>query len=416
MSSWAESKNKPDASAVKNKTQSMIRLVALFVALLLLRAPAMAQRNLMNDGKPLQKIIADTVSFEWVRNKVIVPVTIKGKVHRFILDTGAPLVVTRELAEALDAKPIREVTLRDQSGKEQEGADIVRTGAFLFGNTQYEGVPALVMEDRNPIFQCFGVEGFIGSNLLRHSAVTFDLPARKVYIRNGPDLLPDARFRSALRLDQQSNPFFKVSIGDAYGWLLFDSGSDKFFEMSLSLVNEWKKKSKGLLQPLRRGYGSSSVGFTGLEAPVEKLKLMASALQAGPYIFDTVSIATTASGESRMGAVLIEKGRVTVDYLRKHFYFEPYATGQQHRDSVWSLSVFPQAQGDVRIGTIWDSTLATTHDVQINDKVLAINGKEVSAYSLCDFVGGTLFRSDTQVSLRIQNAKGDLKEITIYKQ
>lgn len=394
----------------------MKRFSSLVVLALLLQISASGQRNLMNAGKPLQKIIADTVSFEWEHNMMVVPVTIKGKVYRFLLDTGAPLVISRHLVDVLDAEPIRQATLRDQSGKEQQGANIVRTGALQFGGTVYEGVPAVVMEEQPPVFQCFGVDGFIGSNLLRHSTVTFDFPARKVYIRNGEEFLPDPQFRSELKLDRQSNPFFRAGIGNAYGWLLFDSGSDKFFEMSLSLVEAWKERSKGLLQHRRRGYGSSSIGFTGLEAPTEKLKLQASVLTVGNYAFDTVVISTTGSPESRIGARLIEKGRVTIDYRRKHFYFEPYAARQQYRDSVWSVSFLPLAQDDVRVGTIWDSTLAAGHGVQINDRVMTINGKAVGSYSLCDFIGGALFRGHTQMSLQVLNAKGETREFMISKQ
>src|SRR5436305_13422739 len=43
----------------------------------------------------------ETVHFQSVSGLIVIPVTIHGKVYEFIFDTGAPTIITEELAKTL---------------------------------------------------------------------------------------------------------------------------------------------------------------------------------------------------------------------------------------------------------------------------------------------------------------------------
>lgn len=368
----------------------------------------------MNAGGPLPVSFADTLAFEWVRNKIIVPVVVNGKPYRFILDTGAPLIVSDVLEDIWNAEAQTPVTLRDQSGKKQDSVRLIRSGKLKLGHTEYEGVPALVMDRDNPVFRCMNIDGFIGSNLLRQSVLGIDLPARRVYIHNHSEWLPGKRYRMPMKLDAQSNPFFRLRIGKGHTDVLFDSGSDKFFEMSYSLTDAWQARARGRLSVLRKGYGISAMGFAGVEAPAPRLQLMATGLQIGEAVFDTAFISTTTSAESRAGAALLHYGRITLDYRRQYFYFEPSGVPLRHRDSLWSFSLLPLDTAVV-IGAIWDQDLAAQYDIHLYDPVLMLNNRPVKGLTLCDFMSGIFPPSCTAVPAQVQGRDGRVRQLIMEK-
>ena len=56
-----------------------------------------AQNVDFDKGTILQKKYYEVIQYESVYDKIIIPVTINGKNYRFLLDTGAPNLISNEV-------------------------------------------------------------------------------------------------------------------------------------------------------------------------------------------------------------------------------------------------------------------------------------------------------------------------------
>jgi len=137
--------------------------------LLLISSNIYSQSIDLNIGKANTKNYYEEISFELVNDKVIIPVTIEGERYRFILDTGAPNIISKEIYDLVKPKLIKSIPVTDASGK-REYLNVVSLESLKLGNVSFEQTAALVYEQNaNPLFKCFRVDGFIGSNMLRNS-------------------------------------------------------------------------------------------------------------------------------------------------------------------------------------------------------------------------------------------------------
>ncbi|MFV0345164.1 MAG: retropepsin-like aspartic protease [Bacteroidales bacterium] len=117
----------------------------------------------------------EEIPFEFVKNKIIVPVEIEGKTYRFFLDTGAPNTITREIADRINAKHLKTTMLFDANGN-TDSTDIVSVDNLKFGNIVFEHIPTIVSgEHMEQWIACLGLDGCIGSNMLLNSQISVSI-------------------------------------------------------------------------------------------------------------------------------------------------------------------------------------------------------------------------------------------------
>src|SRR5690606_16164447 len=109
-----------------------------------------------------------------------IDVKINNKIRKFILDTGAPTSISAEIKSEGKFKQIINSELKDANGK-SGNIDAVQIPEFSINGLVFLNNYALQIEDMS-FFNCFNVDGLIGSNSLRNSVVEFDFKAKKVTI------------------------------------------------------------------------------------------------------------------------------------------------------------------------------------------------------------------------------------------
>ena len=146
----------------------------ILIFILLLMSNSYAQKIDLNIGEIKNKNYFDKIIFEFVKEKVLVPVKIEGKTYRFILDTGAPNVISKEIYDLVKPKLIKSIPISDANDVEKT-MDVVLLEKLEIGSITFEQTATLVYDlNSNPIFECSGADGFIGSNMLRNSIIQID--------------------------------------------------------------------------------------------------------------------------------------------------------------------------------------------------------------------------------------------------
>ena len=222
----------------------MKKLQVLF--LLLILNNAIAQNINLNKGETETENYFTDVNFEFVNGKIIIPVVINNITYRFLLDTGAPNLISKKLATMLSPKFQNKIDVSD-ANENKSSMNIVELPNLTIGTITFKNTVALSSEDEKIlVFDCFNIDGFIGSNLLRNSIIQIDVNKKNLTITNDiKNFKLNKRNSSKLQLlGIQSSPCIWVKlIGTSSGkeQVLLDTGMKGFYSISTKHFNLFEK-------------------------------------------------------------------------------------------------------------------------------------------------------------------------------
>lgn len=374
---------------------------------------ALAQRVDLNRAETDTTGYYIKLPYEEVNSKLIVKAELGGKQRRFIFDTGSITCVSEALANELKLNNEEDVNAIDQSNA-QDSVSVVAIDRIAFNGVGFKNVSALIFE-KSTFFDCFNVDGFIGSNLLHKCIVQFSPEDSTIIITDQPESLSlSRRYATKLQLDgKQSNPYFTIKLGDTKLRLLFDSGADGLIWMN---VDEFERmKDRRIFRTLGSTYGSYTPGMFGMAKNVEMYRLYLARFLIGKNRMANAVINTT-EGVSRMGIKLAKYGKVTIDYLNEQLYFEPYDLDKGYtnvRERFWTVS--PSIQDGVLIvGTVWDSL---GQNINQGDRIIAINGVSYRQRTECEILLKPLIGGEEEEAvLTIENKDGVRRNVKIIRQ
>ena len=399
-----------------------MKIKIIFTKILLLSVVFFISQNIfsqkanLNIGTIDSKNYFEEINFEFVKQKIIIPVVIQGKTYKFLLDTGAPNIISKEIYELTNSKTINKIPIRDVSGK-KEYLEVVLLKNLKLGNTTFKNTACLVHDIKaNPIFKCFGVDGFIGSNMLRKSILQIDLKKQQLIITNSKkNLNLNKKNASKIKLrDPQSSPYLEIKlIGKANGneKVLLDTGMDGLYDIALGNYEVFKPHQ--IFTEIGESKGASSLGLFG-DAPVNNhFRLHLEKMRINNFEIDNLVTNTTNDGNSKIGAELLQYGLYTIDYKNKKFYFN---AKERIINVEKPLLGFSKTLKDsqVIIGFVWDKTLKSK--LNYGDEIIEINGINIDSLEMCDLIIKEWdSNQETSVQIKVKSKEGVLTELTIKK-
>ena len=232
------------------KASSMIKL-NLSILFLLLSSLIFAQKIGFNQGKIIQKNYYEEINFELVNNKIIIPVDINNKTYKFLLDTGAPNVISKSVSEEINIQNSKKIIVSD-ANNQMDQMEMVAIESIKLGDLSFENNVALVSDlDNHFVLKCFKIDGFIGSNLFRNSVVKISLKDKKIIITNHiKNLQTSAKPTKMVLVGEQKSPYVEINFSNdkkrkVTEHVLMDTGMDGLYEMSLFFL----KKKCGMSYP-----------------------------------------------------------------------------------------------------------------------------------------------------------------------
>lgn len=125
------------------------------------------------EGKTDQENYKVTFPFELKKGWIIIPVEIKNKTYKFLLDTGTPTLVSKELAESLNMKVIDSVNAADVYNKSKQNK-YTRIESIGIGTIDFIETVALINDfNATPMWASLNVDGFIGASLMQHAILGY---------------------------------------------------------------------------------------------------------------------------------------------------------------------------------------------------------------------------------------------------
>ena len=368
-----------------------------------------------NQGGTKSTAYLSVIDYKMVKGKVIVKVSINDKVHDFILDTGAPTIITQKLFDELQPPSLTSLEVSDQSGL-KNNMQVVSLPSITFGNVTFNDIPTLVSNEAL-IFDCFKVDGFIGSNLLRNSILQF-LPANHtIILTDTPKKLQlQKKYRSKMSFnDIQSSPHIWIDMrngkNEAREQLLFDSGMDSFYDLSLTAYNTFRQHP--IFEEVSKAHGSYSMGIHGTAENMEQYKLRIPELSINGVLFKKLTVYTTNDRISRIGTEIFKYGNVTLDYKNKYFYFEPKSETvvDLNEKSLPFKAVL--LENKLVIGIIWNDMLAK--EINLGDEIMNFMDINYGEMEICSIITADRIEGkDTAMSLTVKDKNdGSLKTVEV---
>nr|WP_315207336.1 retropepsin-like aspartic protease [uncultured Flavobacterium sp.] len=174
----------------------------------------LAQDINLNQGNAKNPNYYSEIPFEYVNGKIIIPVQINNKTYKFLLDTGAPNCISKNLTINLNPKILNEIKVSDADDNKSV-LNVVELPDLIIGNIAFENSLALSYnEEKNLVFDCFNIDGFIGSNLLRNSIIQINIKKKTLTITNEKSKLKfnNKNGTKLTLIGTQSSPYIWIKI------------------------------------------------------------------------------------------------------------------------------------------------------------------------------------------------------------
>ena len=355
----------------------------LLVVLLLISTLTHAQS--LNKGSVATRSYYAEIPYTYVKNKIIIPVEIEGNTYNFLLDTGAPNMILSSLP--ITTKPLGSMKINDANGQ-RTTLKIVAVPSLNVGGINFVNTSTLVQKHVKPdiIFDCLKIHGIIGSNMLRNSVLQILPREQKIIITNSRKKLQITSEKEKLFLNKvQSSPYLWIRMkGEktARERVLIDTGDNGFYDLSVSNYPTFKKE--GVCTTLAKSSGSSSIGLLGGGKRTTIYKVQFPEIRIGNASFTNPVISTTPNKRSRIGNVILDYGNVTLDFKKKHFYYDTFDNDPIDMNKP-TFGIDPNIKdGKLIVGVVWDDTLK--EQVAYGDKIIEVNGVNYSEKDICDII------------------------------
>lgn len=372
-----------------------------------------------NQGYVEQQKYLTTIPYKQIKGKIIIEVVIDNRIRKFILDTGASTVISENLYKELNPKLLGTVEVIDQSGL-KDTLNVVSLSETKINELAFKDIPALVSKEAKMLFECFDVDGLIGSNLLRNSVVQFDSKNKTITLSdNSKSLNLKKKDANEMELSpNQSNPFIWIKLKKGKSFanekILFDTGDDGLYLMSINAYKHIIGEKLDVFQTLAENEGSFSAGLHGTAEKMTNYVVNVPMLELNNLLLNNITAKTTYT-YSRFGSEILKYGKVTLDYKNKKFYIEPYGDSSETNldRGVWAID--PIIENDKAVvGIIWDKTLG--NKVNVGDEILKFDNIDYQNMDFCEIVKSSNKVDKKTALLVLKDVKtGEVKNVEIKK-
>ena len=349
------------------------------------------------------KRVCDTIHYEFIQNKIIIPVTVNGVTVKYIVDTGGQTGTDWENAQKMGAVGTGASTsISDLNDKRQRYQIAEVRDVWLSPNYQLNKMKTMVL----PVIESFrslGVVGILGGEVFAQSVVTFDA-REKIMVINYPYRPDRLKVTDGMEMfgNDSHHPVVNMDFGGVEKKVVFDTGADGFLLMNSSSFEDIETSGKG--KKVARAFGINGIGLEGVSHPVEIDKVNVEEMIIAGKKFSNVESLISDRGALIVGIDLLKYCKVVIDYMRNRFYFFPFDVGvtdMRGMSKIWNVGILPINER-FEITTVWDSMKDV---VSFGDQVIDINGTDITGFPM----------SQPEID-RVMNAiEGDVAYIVILK-
>ena len=389
----------------------------LFYVLILSLSSCYSTRNkIMNSGEIKQENFITEIPFNFEYGLPIIKIKINEIEYNFLVDTGAPTVLSTELYKSLNLKSLTTSGVQDSSGNEKE-ENYVLIDNIKIDNINFQNIGA-ISTDFNKVFEikCLNLDGIIGSNLMSLAIWEFDYAAQTITITNNRNNLNIDKKSDVLSFKPKKNqgiPKVDVFINNKKAKrITFDTGSTSDFSMSLIEFSDVVLNSENI-----ETFGNSSTGIYGKGADRKSLYSKVNSIKLGTINLQNQILNFEVNASRTIGNKFLKNYKVVIDWNLNQINLTKISNYDSSQLNNFGFGYKIQNK-KLYVGTIFKKSEAEKKGIQINDEIIAINELNVTNLTdedLCNFIFNDITKEGENIKIDILR-KGKKLTFNLKKQ
>lgn len=389
---------------------------ALAFTMLLAGCGILKTVKLMKQGEAVPDTFTTVVPFVERMGLMVVKVRIHGVDYDFMVDSGAPNVVTKELAASLGLTSEVTHKVGDSQGKKND-QEFVVLDSIGIGDVTFLNTGAVVADLlAAPDLACFHISGLIGANLMRKAVWDIDNTARRVTISDhfSPASIPPDALKVPFWTEVTGTP--KVGVRYNERWVrsvTFDLGSSGGLTMDRDAYEGLIKD--GTLGPTSRGIGAGSIGLYGSAESDSLIRTKVSHIAIGKLeLANKVVEVVRRRAPVTLGRGCLKNYRTIMDWSEKTLWLVPQGEykGSGYRGFGFNLMYEKER---LLVGSIVNGSKAEKEGLKVGDEITELNGmdrmnmapedwcafRDSSYYGRIDTLRITVLRNEERVHVEL---------------
>ena len=373
-----------------------------------------AQDISFQSGTIREKNYYQEIPFEIVLKKIVIPVEIQNHTYHFILDTGAPNLISKKLMQTVNCKSLVKTPVRD-ANLTKDSLQVVQIPELQLGNLNFDNQIAIVSDlENNPFLKCYEVDGLIGSNLFVNSILRINLKDKKITITDKIKNLDTHQKPKEMQLiGSQSKPCIWIEYQGNQNHkskeqVVIDTGMDGFYDLSNRSYNYLKKE--GIYQIIGKSKGVGEISLFGTGEAHEQEQINIPNFKVNQTTFTNVTTSTHEDNSSRLGLDLFNYGTGILDFKNKKFYWESDNISQEMpKAEKYSATYY---NNNFVTDYVWDSDLQTK--IKAGDAIVRIDDKDTKNMTTCELLQLRDYMEDKKsYQMEVQKTDGTSVIVTI---
>lgn len=334
--------------------------------------------KILNNGTIKETSFIEKIPFTFDYGVPIINVTINGKNYNFLFDTGAPTVISPDLAAELNLKSAAKAKTTDSQDNSNQ-QNFVKVPNIKIGNLNFENIGAVVIDMKKVFeFKCMNFDGIIGANQMQKAIWEIDYKTKIITISNELatfNIPSTAEILNFTPKQAQKTPMVAVKIGDKTANVTFDTGATTDFNLPFHIYKNEIAIFKGI-----EAIGNSSSGIYGAsKSSTTTYKKIPSFTISDIPLKD--QIVTFSEGSSSIvGNTLFKNYRLILNWNENKIYMIKIADSKNTKYESFGIGL-RYINNKPTIAKIFKNTAAEKSGILINDQIIALDGKNTSNFT-----------------------------------
>ena len=385
-----------------------ILILSTFTLLLLTSCSTLKTIKLLKSGEVEQQEFKVEIPFEYRLGLIVLKVNISGEEYDFVLDTGAPNVISKDLAKKLGLNNEAEQKVGDSQG-EDTNLGFATIEKLSIGDIHFLNTGTAIADLKSKEVGCLKIDGFIGSNLMRKAIWKFDYENQIITITNSSESLniPEPTIKLPFFTELTGTPIVDITLNDITEKnVTVDLGSNGGISLSKKTFDALMKNNPSM--PHTSSFGNSSSGLYGLGKADSTHYIKIPSISFGEVSLENTIVDFTNNSASTIGTQFFRNYDLIINWFTKEILL---IKKTEYDNSTLSTFGFSCSNQDNLL--ILSSIFEKMENLKIGDQILEVNKvryEKLSSEQWCEIIENGLIGANTkEVSIIILRDDRELK-------
>jgi hypothetical protein len=354
---------------------------------------------------------SSTIQFKRLSSgHIVVPVVIKNKEYSFLVDTGTPNIISKELAEILKLEHVSHKKYMDSQDNTLE-LSLAEIGEIKIGGIAFNKNATTIhnFDNSPPTIRCLNISGVIGANLMKQAIWQFDFEKNEIVISDSKEYTKNSNTKILkFGTGYSGTPIVKVDInGISDGKAYVDFGAKGFYKSSKRTFKKLCKESIKDQCKTTSGYGSMASGAFGYEEPDSSYLALVHEFSIGSKDQASLTnqlITLSNHSDKLVGLEFFENYLTTINWKDKELALTK-RTGQPKIQSYNSFGFkVVYRDNNLHVGFIYEDSPASSSGLEIGDRIIKINEYDFNQSTedqFCTFQNSNILDTEDHLTLSI---------------